>query len=35
MIRKIGNDKKTDNSHIRILYPGVAIENSNDSGNKH
>lgn len=32
MIHKIGNDKKVGNSHIKILYPGVAVENSNDSG---
>lgn len=32
MIKKIGNDKKAGNPHIRILYPGVAIENSKDSG---
>ncbi len=32
MIKKIVNDKKVGNSHIKILYPGVAIENSNDSG---
>ena len=32
MMRKIGNDKKVGSSHIKILYPGVAIENSKDSG---
>ena len=32
MIHKIGNEKKVGNSHIKILYPGVAVENSNDSG---
>ncbi|MCA4776484.1 pirin family protein [Empedobacter stercoris] len=32
MIEKIGNDRKVGNSHIKILYPGSIIENSNDSG---
>src|SRR5690606_6445035 len=32
MIKKIGNDKKVGNAHIKILYPGVAIEDSKDSG---
>lgn len=32
MIRKLGNDKKVGNAHIRILYPGVAFKNSKDTG---
>ena len=32
MIKKIENDKKVGNAHIKILYPGSVIENSNDSG---
>lgn len=32
MIKKIGNDKKVGNAHIKILYPGAAIEDSKDSG---
>jgi redox-sensitive bicupin YhaK (pirin superfamily) len=32
MIKKIENDKKVGNAHIKILYPGNVIENSNDSG---
>lgn len=32
MIGKIGNDKKAGNPRIKILYPGVAIKGSNDSG---
>lgn len=32
MIKKIENDKKIGNAHIKILYPGNVIENSNDSG---
>lgn len=32
MIKKIGNDQKAGNAHIKILYPGIAIENSKDSG---
>lgn len=32
MIKKIGNDNKVGNAHIRILYPGVVMENPNDSG---
>src|SRR5690606_10884131 len=32
MIKKIGNDKKVGNAHIKIHYPGDAIEDSKDSG---
>lgn len=32
MIKKIENDKKVGNAHIKILYPGNVIENSTDSG---
>lgn len=32
MIKKIENDKKVGNAHIKILYPGSVIENSTDSG---
>ncbi|HMR47199.1 MAG TPA: pirin family protein [Bacteroidia bacterium] len=32
MIKKIETDKKVGNAHIKILYPGSVIENSNDSG---
>jgi redox-sensitive bicupin YhaK (pirin superfamily) len=32
MIKKIENDKKVGNEHIKILYPGNVIENSTDSG---
>lgn len=32
MIKKIENDKKVGNAHIKILYPGSVIESSNDSG---
>lgn len=32
MIKKIENDKKIGNAHIKILYPGNVIENSTDSG---
>ncbi|HLV47003.1 MAG TPA: pirin family protein [Flavobacterium sp.] len=32
MIKKIENNQKIGNSHIKILYPGVAIEDSKDSG---
>lgn len=32
MIKKIENDKKVGNAHIKILYPGSVIKNSTDSG---
>jgi redox-sensitive bicupin YhaK (pirin superfamily) len=32
MIKRIENDKKVGNAHIKILYPGSVIENSTDSG---
>lgn len=32
MMQKIENDKKSGSAHIKILYPGVVVENSNDSG---
>jgi len=32
MILKIENDKKVGNGPIRVLYPGLAIENSKDTG---
>lgn len=32
MIKKIGIDKKMGNARIEVLYPGIVMENSGDSG---
>lgn len=32
MIRKIANDQKVGNAHIKILYPGKALGAANDTG---
>ena len=32
MIRKIGDEQKTGNQHIKILYPGVAVEHAKNTG---
>ncbi len=32
MLKKIADSQKAGNAHIRILYPGLVMENSTDSG---